>query len=59
MIREGTSIRCAGQYRGNPCRRFLGVFVAIYGGIKCSRCGHWNEIRIGDLLDTPRSFVAN
>lgn len=66
MIREGTPVRCSGSFRGNPCRRFLGVFVAVYGGIKCSRCGHWNEIQInpGDnvkahYLDIPRSLVAN
>lgn len=51
MIREGTSVRCQGKYRGQPCGRFLGVFTLVYGGIKCSRCGHWNALAIEDKVD--------
>jgi len=53
MIQEQTSIRCEGKYRGQPCRRFLGVFTTAYGGIKCSRCGHFNVLRIGTLTSQP------
>ena len=59
MIIEGESVRCAGKFRGRPCERFLGVFVAVYGGIKCSRCGTWNELRLDKRVEAIGVVAAH